>query len=380
MQAALDAAAAKIESAGALDDPMLSYAVAPNTFGYPGQGINQNIQISQTFPWPGTLDLRSDAATAAAKSARYQLADVRLKLAAQARAAFADWYYVHHALQINAKNQTLLARLKQVAETEYKTGQAPQQDMLQAEVELTRLKNQALQLHARRRGVQAKINALLNREPRATVRPPADLATAPNLPTFAALGHHALAQYPTLKALNAQLAANQDRIKLAEKSYYPNFKLMAGYNSLWDAPDKRLIVGASINIPFGGNHRGALDAAHARLRQTTAKLANTRAKLLGNLQQSYAAVEQARKTIKLYTNRLVPLARLNFKAAESDYRSTSNSDFLKLVTAERQYLMAGLEKARARANLLTRLASLNYQTGGAVFPHDPSAAYQNLMP
>jgi outer membrane protein TolC len=146
MRAAVDAAEANIESAGALADPMLSYAVAPNTFGYPGQGLNQNIQISQTFPWPGTLDLRSDAATAAAKSVGYQLVDVRLQLAAQARAIFADWYYVHQALQIHAKNQTLLARLKKVAETEYRTGQAPQQDMLQAEVALTRLKNQALRI------------------------------------------------------------------------------------------------------------------------------------------------------------------------------------------------------------------------------------------
>ncbi|MHB1334212.1 MAG: TolC family protein, partial [Sulfuriferula sp.] len=131
MRAAADASSARIESAGALDDPMVSYAVAPNTAGGPRQGLNQNLQISQKFPWPGTLDLRSKMASAEAESADQQVADLRLRLVARARADYAQWYYVHRALAVNAENRNLVMRLRAVAESAYASGQSPQQDVLQ---------------------------------------------------------------------------------------------------------------------------------------------------------------------------------------------------------------------------------------------------------
>ncbi len=381
MRAAVDAAQAQVEVAGALDDPMLSYMAAPNTFGYPGQGLNQNVQISQTFPWPGTLDLRSEAAEAEADSTAQQLADLRLQLAAQARAAYAEWYYVSRALGINAQNQKLVGRLRKVAGTAYAAGQASQQDVLQAEVEQTRLKNQALELKRRRREVRAKINALLNRAARSPVSPPGNLPRPQHLPAVATLQDMALNNYPALKSLDAQIEAGRDRVDLAEKGNYPNFKVMAGYNSLWDAPAKRLVIGASINIPFGGNHEGKIDAAHAKLRQSRAKLANARSQLLSDLEQSYAAFTQDGSTIHLYTDKLLPLANQNLAAAEADYRSgVSGSDFLNLITAEQQLLMAKLELARARADRFTQYAALNYQTGGALFPRDPAVDNQGMLP
>ncbi|HET8701056.1 MAG TPA: TolC family protein, partial [Nitrococcus sp.] len=182
MQAAVDAADARIEQAGALDDPMLSYTMAPGTFGAHGQSPGQSVEISQSFPWPGMLDLRADAARAAAESAQQQLADTQLRLAALTRAAYAKWYYVFRALAINAGNQDLVERLANAAGTAYSSGATSQQDVLQAEVELTRLKNQALELHSRRRSVQAEINGLLNRPPRVSLPPSANLPPPRSLP------------------------------------------------------------------------------------------------------------------------------------------------------------------------------------------------------
>lgn len=379
MRAAADAAGARIESAGALDDPMVSYAFAPNTAGGPRQGLNQNLQISQKLPWPGTLDLRSKAAEAEAVSAQQQVADLRLQLAAHARAAYAQWYYVHRALSINVENITLVTRLRAVAETAYASGQSPQQDVLQAEVELTRLQNQSLELERMQRTVQAKINALQNLDPDKPVPAPADLPAEIPLPTMASLRAAALARYPMLQGLDARITASRDRVDLAHKANYPNINLMAGYNSLWDAPAKRLIVGVAVNIPFGGNHRGEVDAANARLREAEAKLADARTQLLSDLDQAYASASQDSATIDLYRGRLLKLSKLNLQAAEADY-SGGNGDFLKLITAERQYLMVKLELARARADFFTQLAALNYQTGGALSPSAPATTTEGSTP
>ncbi|TAL91451.1 MAG: TolC family protein [Rhodanobacter sp.] len=370
MQAAADAASARIESAGALDDPMVSYVVAPNTAGGPRQGLNQNAQISQKFPWPGTLALRSRMAAAEAESADQQVADLRLRLAALARSVYAQWYYVHRALAINAENTTLVTHLRAVAETAYATGQAPQQDVLQAEVELVRLSNQEIELRRLRHTLRAKINGLQNLDPESDVPAPYDLPREIPLSTEAALQDAALAHYPLLQSLDARIAASSDRVDLAHKNYLPNVTLLAGYNSLMDLPAKRLTVGVAINIPFGGNHRGEVSEANARLHESEAKLADVRNQLLSDLAQTRATAVQAVATIQLYDDKLLPVIRLNMQAAEADYSGGSGTgDFLKLITAQQQYLTAELELARARADFFIQLASLNYQTGGSIWPH-----------
>lgn len=284
-------------------------------------------------------------------------------------------YYAYRALAINANNQTLLAHLHKVAETAYASGKAKEQDVLQAAVELTRLKNQALELERRRRTVRAKINGLLNRPARKPLPPPAELPMPRNLPTFASLRATALARYPALKSLNAQIAASRARVSLAKKNSYPSFTVMAGYNSMWAEPAMRPMIGVGISIPFGDNHRGEIAEAHAKLDQSQAQLANARAQLLSQLDQAYASAQQDNHSIRLYMGKLLPLAKQNLQAAETDYRNGSG-DFLDLVTAERQLLMTKLELAKLRADFFTRFAVLNYRSGGALFSHAPAAPAQ----
>ena len=379
MQAASDAAGARIESAGALDDPMVSYAMAPNTAGGPRQGLNQNVQVSQKFPWPGTLDLRSRMATAEAQSADQQVADLRLRLAARARADYAQWYYVHQALAINGANTTLVEHLRTVAEASYASGQSPQQDVLQAEVELVRLRNQALELARLQHTLRAKINALQNLDPGTEVLAPSGLPPEVPLPTYAALQDAALAHYPMLQSLDSRVQASKDRVDLAHQGYKPNITVLAGYNSIMDMPAKRMTVGVAINIPFGRNHRGEVSEANARLHESEAKRADMRNQLLSDIDQTRETAAQAAATIELYVDKLLPLTKLNMRAAEADY-SSGSGDFLKLITAEQQHLMAELEVARARADFFTQWASLNYQTGGGLIPRSGATTPRGITP
>ncbi|VAW64417.1 Heavy metal RND efflux outer membrane protein, CzcC family, partial [hydrothermal vent metagenome] len=62
MQAAWQAAQSRVGHVSALDDPMLSYSFAPQTYDLDGQDFGQKIQLSQKLPWFGKLDLRSDSA------------------------------------------------------------------------------------------------------------------------------------------------------------------------------------------------------------------------------------------------------------------------------------------------------------------------------
>ncbi|MBU6443999.1 MAG: TolC family protein [Alphaproteobacteria bacterium] len=359
------AAVARINSAGALDDPMVSYTAAPETAGTP-MGYRQSIAFSQAIPWPGVLSLRAHAATEEAGSAEYQLADTRLRLAAKARAAYADWYYVHQALAINTTDIALVEHLKSVTRAAYAAGQAPQQDVLRAELELLRLQNQALDLGRRETTVQAEINQLLDTLPDAPVAPPGDLPEPPIAANLETLTDAVLAQNPALKGSDKQISASRDRVQLAEDGFLPNFNIVAGDNQLMSPWQMQYTVGVAINIPIGAKHSGDLDEAHAKLNQSQQHYYAVRDRLLADLSQTYAAVKQLHGTIDLYDKQLVPVARLNLRAAEADY-SSGSGDFTKLIEAEQQYLMVELERERARADYFTQFAALDYQSGGTIF-------------
>jgi len=365
MQEAVVEAAARIEPAGSLDDPMLSVSVAPNTFG--SQTINGGrgqMQMSQSLPWWGTLDAREAAARAEAEVAREDVEALRLRLRAVARSVFADWAFVHHSLAVNEANQAVLADLRSIARVRYATGQAPQQDVLQADVERTLLRQQALELERQRTSIQARMNALLNRAPNALIALPADLPGPIDLPPQELIAERALAGHPQLERLEFQQRAAEAQEQLAQKARYPEFRLNAGYNSLWENNDLRAVVGVSINIPLDqGKRRAAIDGARARIRRTARMLDDHRAGVLADLATAYAGVREAAESLALYRDELVPLALNTLEVAKTDYTG-GRGDFLNVLTAERNRLNTELKQAHLQAAYLRRLAELERAAGG----------------
>lgn len=374
MQAAWEAAQARIEPASSLDDPRLTYAVAPRTADVPGLDRGQRIELSQRLPWPGKLRLTGERAGHEAQAARENIDTARLKLTAAARAVYADWFYVHDALRINAINQDLWREFKRIAETKYATGRASKQDALRADVELNMLRHQAIVLERQRRDVLARLNTLLNRPPDLPVPSPAVPSDPRALPAPSALRAAALAHRPDLKALEAGLAAQRARTELAEREFYPDFNVMAGYNTLWDMDEKRFTVGVGINLPLDrSRRRAALGEAQANARRVEWELADRRAEIEGEVQRAFDAVEEARHVFALYREKLVPLAEENLDAARADYQAGSG-DFLNLVTAEKNLVETQLGAARALADYHRHLALLALRVGG----DDPLVATPHL--
>jgi outer membrane protein, heavy metal efflux system len=369
LRAAASEAASRVGSAGTLDDPMLSYTFAPETVGGiqnpngSDRGLNQHVELSQAIPWPGSLALREAEASSMAEAARQDLADLRLQIMAAVKAGFAEWYYIHRALQINRANRQLLVELRHVAETQYAVGRATQQDVIQAELEHARLLDEALALKREQHSIQAQLNGLLNRAPEAYLPPPAELALPASPPDLQVLQQTAIENHPALKRLQAQLEASRSRVGLAEKDFYPGFDFWAGYDSFWDAPEQRFTVGVGINVPWNRRKYQALkDAAQADAMQAQWRLVDRRAQLLEALGRARAGVAESVDAIELHHEQLVPLAQDNLNAAEADYE-TGAGDFQDVITAENRKLVIELGFARAQANYIRRLAQLQRWTG-----------------
>lgn len=372
----LSAAAAeqRVSIAGALDDPKLSYGVAPRTFGSDLDGRHL-IQISQSLPWFGKRDLRRQQAANRASLASTSVDQERLELAAQTRKLWAQWWFVHRALTINTATRSLLADLLPVAETQYAYGSGRQQDLLQVQTRQQMLEREALALQAQQQQLQAMLNALRGQAPDSALAAPAAIQALPTDVTPAALQAQLLANNPDLAGMADAVSVAESGLALAEREFYPDLRVYSAYVGTLDPTEKRWQVGVEINVPFArGKRRAAVAAAELERDALEQGIADTRLRLLAELDQAFAMLRESQATIELYQDGLIELARQTLEAARNDY-ANGRGEFGNVIDAEQVLLRSRLDLAEARSLAYQALAEINRLSGGGVW--DPANAAQN---
>ncbi len=368
VQAVWQATVSRIKQESAMDDPVLVHRMAPQTIGNQQTGFSQSTEISQKIPWPGKLRLHGEAAGFEAEAAHENIAALRLVLSSTAKSLFADWYYIHQAIEINRINRTLLTEFRDIAVTRYSTGLASKQDALRAEVEIALLEHQAIVLERERRMILARLNTLLNRLPDESLPPPSKLPEISALPDAKSLHNNALQARPELKELAARIQASKTQTELAKRAFYPDLNLSAGYNSFWDSSEKRLILGVGINLPLDqGKRRAAETEARARMKQAEWNSLDQIAKIREEVQIAYDRTNESIHVFQLYQNKLLPLADETLEAAIADYQA-GRGDFLTLISSEKNRMQTQLQTEQVLADMHRHLAELERSVGGSVEP------------
>lgn len=378
MSAAIQAAAARFPQVTSFDDPVLTAWMAPGTINDrpPDYFYSQRVEISQKVPFAGKRALRGESAKAQIVAASGDLEDTKLELVEAARLAIADYYLAERGLEVNAEGLRLLREFQQNAEARYKTGQAPQQDILQAGVELGRQEEQRLAWERARTVAVARLNTLMNRPPDGPIPPPAGPAGTAAMPADAkALRDLALSRRPDLQALAARIAADRAALGLAEREYYPDVEFMAAYDSFWNMAQQQGQIGLRFNLPVQLKRRaGAVAEAEALLAQRQAQLSKQSNQVAFEVEQALARVRESERAVKLYQDRILPAARENVKSAQAAY-VTGKVPFLSLIEAERSLIGLLDRYYEAVAESVRRWAALERVVGGppaaAATPNKP---------
>jgi outer membrane protein TolC len=375
-RAAWEAASARPAQVSALDDPMFTGSFGPGTFGSNDVNFAYLVQLSQKVPYPGKRQLRGAAAAADARAAGNDLADVSLQLVEAARAAFYDYYLADRALTVNAEGQRLLTEFRNNARSRYENGQAPEQDVLQADVEIGRLKEREQTLRRMRNVAAARINTLMHASATAPLPPPLEQLDKPaELPAVDALIQTAVASRPDLRALADRVAADRARFALAGKEFYPDFTPFAAYNRFMgnSSPHYPLAysVGVSMNLPvYKGRLNAALAEARARLAQREAELARQTDQAAFQVREAYERAAESARVVRLYEERILRDARRNVQSAQPAY-VTGKIPFLTLVETERLEVNLRDRYYQALADYHARRAALERAVGGPIAAAKP---------
>jgi outer membrane protein, heavy metal efflux system len=370
MVAAWQAASARYPQARSWDDPMLAGMVAPASFGSNSVEPGYRVEVSQKIPFPGKLRLRGDGALAEANAASNDVNDMRVQLVEAARLAFYDYYQVDRAIAVNDESLRLLNEFKENAVSRYRTGLVPQQDVLQADVEIGRQRERTIVLDRMRKVVVARINTLRNAPTNESLLPPPQqLKIVPGLPSVDKLQSDALAQRPDLKALEDRIKVEQAALALAKRDYYPDTEVMAAYDTIMgNGPMRDLApqVGVRMNLPIRMSKRnGAVAEANAKVAQKQAELASRMNQVRLQVREAYEQLVESERILVLYGQTILPAARENVKAAQAAY-ATGKTPFLSLIEAERNLVNLRDRNDEATADYFRRAATLERVIGAPV--------------
>jgi outer membrane protein TolC len=278
---------------------------------------------------------------------------------------FDDYYLVERALEINEEHIRLLDGFRSVAAARYAAGLAPQQAPIQAEVEAAHLLHRRIVLAKERRAAVARLNALLHRDPRASLpSPAADLESAAHeLEPTAALEEAALARRPEVLELRAETEARRQAVALEELAFRPSFDFVTSYNSMWDMPEHRWMVSVGVNVPLRrGRIRAAVAEARARLEANQSEIERLTDEVRAEVEIALAGLDESAHEIALYRDRVLPAARDGIAAARAGFE-TGAASMLDLIDAERSLRTALLNYEEALAEHASRRTELDRALG-----------------
>jgi outer membrane protein TolC len=375
MYANWQAAAARYPQEIALDDPMLDLMMAPASFsGSSNVPSSWTLQGSQKFPWKGKREARGNMASQNAQAAALDVEDTRLQLTLASRVAFADYLLAQRTRELNNTEIKLLTELKAVALTRYETNQTPQQDVLQAEVDLSEARRRGVEAARAHRVAVARINTLLQRPPRAPLPPPSEIdPTVESLPDDDDLAAISLKQRPDLSARSARIAAEQAAYCLALREFYPDIEVYGRYDRFWIDREQQGSVGIKLNLPVQRDRRrAAVEEALAKIARMRAEYEADVAKIQFEVQAALAQVQESRQTTELYSTEILKAAEQNVASARAGYEAGSVS-FLTLVSAQRQLIDARQRMNEAQAEYQRQLAELERAIGAPLVDATPFA-------
>jgi len=360
------AAIARVRQSGAFDDPMVSLEVAPLSIGSSSARFGWTGMVSQRLPWPGKLSLEETVSKAESDAERCDYEAARRELALTASLLYDDYFVAVRSIEINAHHVELMRSMHAAALAQLESGRASAQDPLQAEFELTHMEHDTVVLASRRDVTIAQMNELLHRDPELPLPPPPEelpMPAAVDVAAPARLESEALDRRPDIAGARQHAHAEEARAERAERESYPDVTVSTSYNSMWDTPEHRWMVGLSFNLPVQlGRRRGAVEEANAMRAQYEADAARMSDVARTQVVVAVKQLEEAGHVLHIFAERLLPIARQQVDAARAAFIA-SQAPFVSVIDAEKNLRGVELDQQVAQADYDRRRGELDRALG-----------------
>ena len=354
--------------AGALDDPMLMYRNwgTPLEKPWDWNQAQHMLMYQQTLPGPGKRAARTQLANQQAAETDAQIEVVKREVGVRVRKAYYDLLRSADDHRIHDQQMELSKQTLQSATVKYTVGRAPQQDVLKAQIAMTRLADHLVMLDEEQEMARAELNTLMGRDAGTPLDVTGGYGTARTLPKLEELERIALENRPELKAIAATGSVADAQLALARKAYTPDFTVAGGYMLMPEGSMFRnnYMAEVTVSLPWLNRRKHDNEIQEA---QAAAQVVRSEQKAQINaafleIQRALIQARAAERSLKLYRDTLRPQAETTLKSAAVAYQQ-DRTDFLNLVDSQNMLLDVESSYFKAAASFDTSIAELERAIG-----------------
>lgn len=360
-----EAAKAVVPQVQTLPDPRLQLGYQRMPMTDPLQGAMYG--FGQEIPFPGKLGLKGDIARREAERFEQEYKATRLRLIAALKEAYYNLHFIHESIEIVEKNKILLTQFEKTAKARYAVGQAAQQDVFRAQVEISRVLDRLAVLDQQKESLHAAINRLLNRPPAGPLGTPEEIQTTIMTIPLPELNRRAEAFSPALLASAKSIDRSEHTVSLARRQFYPDFDVTAlGLrNDRINDNGYQVMLGIKIPLFYETKQRQGVNEALANLSGAREDFSATRQELLFQVKDGFVQAQRAERLITILRDAIIPQATLGLQAAQAGY-GVGKVDFLSLLNSLLTLQESQLELHGEMVSHERALARLEAVTGGTL--------------
>lgn len=320
--------------------------------------------ISQKFPFPGKLKIKGDIVSQEVKAARTRFEIAARDLITELKIGYFELLYLNKAIHIVLQNKSLAKQLAKFSATEYSVDATTLNDVLKAQSQLAQLENDLILLRELWMNEVAHINTLLDLPPNQPIGKPGDIFFVPFNIELSRLYQLARENQLELKVNGIEIEKGREKIKLAEKKYYPDFRATFKWfdnNGISQDEGFGILVGAKIPLWFDKN-RSRISEAQNHLRALEFEKKDLENKGFAEINRIYFQLQNSGRLVRLYKLSLIPQALQSLEIAETWYKQNKGS-FAGLLEARSTWLNFQLAYQRALADYFQNIARMEKLIG-----------------
>lgn len=298
-------------------------------FAYIGLGVSQDI------PYPGKLRLRRELANKDAEVAEQKVEVVRRAIHSDLKMTYFRIAFLTKQSAILDGDSELLRQMEQAAEVKYRSGMGNQQEVLQAQLEQTKLLREITANRLEAGKLQAELKQLLARPQTSPDLLTEEIDESSITRNFEELLSAAQSSNPQISGAQKTVDRQKVAIEIAKKDFYPDFNAQF----MWQRTDPsqyrayyQFTVGARIPIYRKRKQQPELTQAEIDKSRAQSELETQSQELSSTLRQQYVVVEKSAELLKIYRDGLLPQAKAELQAGFAAYQS-NRQDFVALLAS-----------------------------------------------
>jgi len=378
-------------ASGTLPDPKVSLGlanIAADSFDFNQEAMTQfKVGVSQMFPRGDSLAFKQKQLEIIGSQFPIERKNRQARVAVAVSALWLDAYKAQQSIYLIEKDRTLFEQLADVAQASYSSaiGKTRQQDIVRAQLELTRLDDRLNQLRLKKEMSLQRLSEWLNNGQlnnlNANQLQLSQLSIDSRLPNIKMINqslytlptqasqqklYQLFSTHPAVQIYDKKIAASKVGVDIAKQKYKPEWGVNASYGFRDNDPMAQsrsdlFSVGISFDIPlFTGNRQD---------KQVQSAISETAAKKTDKWQfirELMAAFETQRVQLlrlnerqALYKERLLPQMHNQAEASLTAY-TNDDGDFAEVVRSKIAELNAAIDALEIDVERQKSIIQLNY--------------------